>query len=138
MIQKSLFAWCLGIVFVTHNQRFCEAFSSSPDSNLRSIHVSTTLALHPDQAQYLVECAQDIMKQAMEEKQEAAALLSRDISNTLKIDTTAVPEPHLLFVEDHHQDTCGPLAWARQRLWPFKQQGRQVAATMVAATKKLT
>jgi len=92
---------------------------------------STRLNLHPDQAQELAACAHDLMKQAMEEKaKESAKLLSRDISTKLK---RVNDDEEECLIDENDQEICGPVSWARKRLWPFKQAWGSGTAPSVAS-----
>ena len=92
-----------------------EAFAPSASNRM-----SSCCRLHPDQAQELADCAQDIMKRcALEEKQQAIDMLKPDIYLKLKTEAAAVDEECLLLEEDEEHQVCGPIGWARKRLWPF-------------------
>ena len=86
---------------------------------------TVSLNLTPSQAQELADCAHDLMKQAMEEKAKGR-MLSRDVSKKLKMESQGC-----LLVDGEEEIICGPVSWARKRLWPFKngRTGREAVAS---------
>jgi hypothetical protein len=118
-----LFLWVAG----------CESFAPFQASYFQG--TTSMLNLHPDQAEELVECAKDLMKQSMVENEAAAKILSADISEKLKAEAASV------YSTDDRQELSshGPMSWVRKRLWPFKlrQHGspRGITTTAIASKK---
>jgi hypothetical protein len=92
-----------------------------------SFRFNTAVNLLPSQAQELADCAHDLMKQAMEEKaKQNISLLSRDISNKLKMEQQ---NEECVIVDN--EEICGPVSWARKRiLGRFKQTSRSAGSSM--------
>ncbi|KAG7370708.1 hypothetical protein IV203_019278 [Nitzschia inconspicua] len=111
----------------------CQAFLTSQGAYFQG--TTSMLNLHPDQAEELVECAQDFMRQSLEEKEEAAKLLSIDISQKLKVGTVAVHG-----CDDRKElSSTGPMSWVRSRLWLFRPRQcgspRDVGTASIASKK---
>ena len=115
VVAASRFLLLLLLAFAEGARAFAPAVGSP--------HASSSLSLHPDQAQELADCAQDLMKRALEEsKLEAIDMLKPDIYLKLKTEAANVDEECLILDDDDENQVCGPIGWARKRLWPFKGQ----------------
>jgi hypothetical protein len=103
-------------------------------------YFDTSLDLTPSQAQELADCAHDLMKQAMEEKAatmlegqpKASAGLANDISKKLTMDAQ---DEECRLIND--EEICGPMSWARKRLFRPFRHGGSAATTAAASTSKM-